>query len=61
VREVVPENLLQPVVQVIFDCAKACHIDPEIVDLSTSNDKIKSHEAFDAWGIDQSKWATAST
>lgn len=61
VREVVPEKSLQPIVQVIFDCAKSCHIDPEIVDLSNSDDKIKSHEAFEKWGIDQSKWAMAST
>jgi putative nucleotidyltransferase with HDIG domain len=61
VREVAPENTLQPIVQVIFDCARYCHIDPEIVDLSTSDDKIRSHEAFDAWGINQSKWATAGT
>lgn len=61
VREVVPENLLQPIVQVIFDCAKACHITPEMVDLASSADKIKSHEAFEKWGIDQSKWATTCT
>jgi HD-GYP domain-containing protein (c-di-GMP phosphodiesterase class II) len=61
VREVTPENLLQPIVQVIFDCAKACHILPEMVDLASSADKIKSHEAFEKWGIDQSKWTTAST
>ena len=61
VRDVAPENTLQPIVEVIYDCAKSCPIEPEIVDLSISDDKIKSHEAFDAWGIDQSKWATAST
>jgi putative nucleotidyltransferase with HDIG domain len=61
VREVEPEKSLQPVVQVIFDCAKSCPIDPEIVDLSTSDDKIKSHEAFEKWGIDQSRWAPAIT
>jgi putative nucleotidyltransferase with HDIG domain len=61
VREVAPENSLQPIVQVIFDCAKACHIAPEMVDLSNSADKIKSHEAFEKWGIDQSSWATASS
>lgn len=60
VREVTPDNLLQPIVQVIFDCAKACHITPEMIDLASSADKIKSHEAFEKWGIDQSKWATAS-
>jgi hypothetical protein len=61
VRDVAPENTLQPIVEVIYDCAKSCPIEPEIVDLSISDDKIKSHEAFDAWGIDQSKWATSGT
>ncbi|HLP98964.1 MAG TPA: HD-GYP domain-containing protein [Sideroxyarcus sp.] len=57
VREVVPEKILQPVVQLIYDCKKASHIHPEVVDLSASNDKIKSHESFEKWGIDQAKWA----
>ena len=59
VREVVPDKLLQPIVQLIYDCKEMCHIDPEIVDLFASNDKIKSHESFEKWGIDQSKWVTA--
>ena len=61
VRKVVPEKTLQPIVEVIFDCARYRHINPEIVDLSNSADKIRSHEAFTAWGIDQSKWAAAGT
>ncbi len=52
VREVVPEKLLQPVVQLIYDCDKNCHIHPEVVDLSQSHDKITSHECFEKWGID---------
>ncbi len=59
VREVVPNKLLQPVVQLIYDCKKLRHILPEMVDLSASNDKIKSNESFEYWGIDQVKWATA--
>lgn len=59
VREVVPEKILQPVVQLIFDCKKACAIHPETVDLSASNDKIKSHESFENWGIDQARWSVA--
>jgi len=59
VREVMPDNLLQPIVQIIYDCTRLCFIPPEVVDLSTSNDKIKSNESFEKWGIDQSKWATA--
>lgn len=61
VRDVAIENSLQPIVQVIYDCARSCHIEPEMVDLSSADDEIKSHEAFEKWGIDQSRWATAST
>lgn len=60
VREVVPDKLLQPVVQLIYDCRNGSHIRPELVDLSVSSDKIKSHESFEKWGIDQSKWQVAS-
>ncbi len=60
VREVVPEKLLQPVVQIIYDCKKMCHIPSEKVDLSVSNDKIKSHESYETWGINQAKWCSAS-
>jgi HD-GYP domain-containing protein (c-di-GMP phosphodiesterase class II) len=59
VREVVPEKLLQPIVQLIYDCKKMSHIRPELVDLSVSNDKVKSHESFEKWGIDPAKWSMA--
>lgn len=59
VREVVPDKLLQPIVQLIYDCKRMGHINPELVDLSISKDKIVSHESFDKWGIDQSKWSIA--
>jgi putative nucleotidyltransferase with HDIG domain len=59
VREVSNDKLLQPVVQLIYDCKKLSYISPETVDLSASNDKIASHESFEKWGIDQAKWATA--
>lgn len=59
VREVVPDKLLQPIVQLIYDCKSMRYIPPERVELSTSKDKIKSHESFDKWGINQAKWATA--
>src|SRR5208282_2816128 len=58
VRDVVPDKLLQPVVQLIYDCKTKCLIPPETVDVSASNDKIKSHESFEKWGIDQAKWAS---
>lgn len=57
VRKVVPEKLLQPIVQLIYDCKKLAHISPETVDLSASSDKIKSHESFEQWGIDPAKWS----
>lgn len=59
VREVIPEKLLQPVVQVIYDCRKLCEITPKMVNLFGSNDKIKSHEAYEHWGLDRARWITA--
>ena len=59
VREVVPENILQPVVELIYDCKTSSYIPPEMVDLSISNDKIKSHESFEKWGINQANWYSA--
>lgn len=59
VKDVASDKLLQPVVQLIYDCKKMCYIPPETVDISASNDKIKSHESFEKWGIDQARWATA--
>jgi len=59
VREVVPDKLLQPIVQLIYDCKKLCLIPPEMVDISVSGDKIKSHEAFRTWGIDQAELLAA--
>jgi putative nucleotidyltransferase with HDIG domain len=59
VREVLPEKILQPIVQLIYDCKRLCNIPPELVDLSASDDRIKSHESFEAWGIDQMRWAEA--
>ena len=59
VREVVPDKLLQPIVQLIYDCKKMCYIPPERVELSASSDKIKSHESFEKWKISQADWAMA--
>ena len=59
VREVVPENILQPIVELIYDCNTSSYIPPELIDLSISNDKIKSHESFEKWGINQAKWYSA--
>ncbi|MGE5468911.1 MAG: HD-GYP domain-containing protein [Ignavibacteria bacterium] len=56
VREVVPEQLLQPVVKVFFDADKRCYVPPEIVALAASGDKIVAHESFEKWNIDQADW-----
>jgi putative nucleotidyltransferase with HDIG domain len=56
VREVLPDKLLQPVVQIIYDCQKMCSITPERVELSVSGDKIITHESFEKWGISQASW-----
>lgn len=60
VREVVPDKLLQPIVQIIYDCKNMCYIPPERVELSSSKDKIKSHESFEKWKINQADWAMAA-
>lgn len=56
VREVVSNRLLQPIVLVIYSCKQMSEIDPVVVDLSTSNDKIIGHESFEKWGINQARW-----
>ncbi|MFA6014618.1 MAG: HD-GYP domain-containing protein [Gallionellaceae bacterium] len=56
VREVVSNRLLQPIVLVIYSCKQKSEIDPFVVDLSTSNDKIIGHESFEKWGINQARW-----
>lgn len=61
VRELVPDKLLQPIVQLIYDCKQMCHIDPYTVNLSAVDDKIKSHESFEKWGINQALWHTAES
>ncbi len=56
VREVMPTHLLQPVVKIIYDADRQCYLNPEVVDLSRSKDKISAHESYDKWGIDQAAW-----
>jgi putative nucleotidyltransferase with HDIG domain len=59
VREVIPDKLLQPVVQIIFDCKNKCPVTPERADLSVLGEKIISHESFEKWGISQAGWYAA--
>lgn len=56
VREVVPTKLLQPVVKIFYHAERQCYLDPETVDLSSSQDKIVAHESFEKWKIDQAQW-----
>lgn len=56
VREVVPTKLLQPIVKIFYHAETLRYLAPEIIDLSTRQDKIVSHESFEKWGIDQAKW-----
>jgi len=50
-----PENLMQPVVKVIFH-SRGYYMTPEIVDLRRSQDRIVGHEDFEAWNIDPARW-----
>lgn len=50
-----PENLMQPVVKVMFH-SRGYYMTPEIVDLRRSQDRIVGHEDFEAWNIDPARW-----
>lgn len=50
-----PENLMQPVVKVIFH-SRGYYMTPEAVDLRRSQDRIVGHEDFEAWNIDPARW-----
>ena len=50
-----PENLMQPVVKVIFH-TRGYYLTPETVDLRHSQDRIVGHEDFEAWNIDPARW-----
>ena len=50
-----PENLMQPVVKVIFH-TRGYYLTPETVDLRHSQDRIVGHEDFEAWSIDPARW-----
>lgn len=61
VKDVPPDRMLQPVIQLIYDCKKMCYIPPETVDMATSNDRIKSNESYEEWGIDQARWVAGGS
>lgn len=50
-----PENLMQPVVKLIFH-TRGYYLTPETVDLRHSQDRIVGHENFEAWSIDPARW-----
>ncbi|ENO89308.1 HD-GYP domain-containing protein [Thauera linaloolentis] len=52
------EQLMQPVVKVIFHI-HGHYLNPETIDLRRSQDHIVGHEDFDAWNIDPALWLPA--
>ena len=50
-----PEQLMQPVVKVIFH-TRGHYLTPETVDLRRSQDRIVGHEDFPTWNIDPVRW-----
>jgi putative nucleotidyltransferase with HDIG domain len=59
VREQHENNLLQPIVTVIYHTHKMQHLPPERLDLATGGDKIVSYEDFARWKINPFSWLPA--
>lgn len=49
-------DLLHPTVKIIFSATKNCYIQPRVVDLRKSQDKIQAYEDFEKWKIDPRRW-----
>lgn len=56
VRKNLPNNVLQPIVQIMYDCKRQRQITPRIIDLSATGGKIVSHESYEKWGINRANW-----
>lgn len=52
-------NLLEPVVRVIYDVAAQHYLEPEIVDLARSQDRVTAFESYEKWKIDPYRWQPA--
>ncbi|HZX30371.1 MAG TPA: HD-GYP domain-containing protein [Rhodocyclaceae bacterium] len=52
-------NLLEPVVRVIYDVAAQHYVEPEIVDLAHSQDRVVAFESHEKWKIDPYRWLPA--
>ncbi len=50
------ENLLQPVVGVIYDTKKERLVSPKDMDLSQSEDRVIGHETSQKWRIEPSRY-----
>lgn len=52
------EKTMQPIVKVFYNSKTRHYLPPEIVDLAkpSCHDRITGYEAFEAWGIDATKW-----
>jgi len=59
VREQHENDLLHPIVTVIYHTHKMQHLPPERLDLAAGNDKVVSYEDFLRWKIDPFAWLPA--
>jgi HD-GYP domain-containing protein (c-di-GMP phosphodiesterase class II) len=49
-------DLLHPTVRTIFSTIKNCYLQPTLVDLRKSEDRIVSHEDYEKWNINPKQW-----
>ncbi|MDR0528364.1 MAG: HD-GYP domain-containing protein [Zoogloeaceae bacterium] len=59
IREQHTNNLLHPIVMVIYHTHKMQYLKPEIMDLANSHDRIVGQEEFSRWKIDPKSWQPA--
>jgi len=52
------ENLLEPLVRVFYNSRQNYYIQPELIDLSKSHDRVVSCEDYEKWNIDPKQWLT---
>lgn len=52
-------NLLEPVVCVIYHAGRQYYVEPKVLDLSRSQDRITAFESYEKWKIDPYRWLPA--
>lgn len=52
-------SLLEPVVRVIYHAVRQHYIEPEVIDLTHSQDRIAAFESYEKWKIDPYRWLPA--